>query len=164
MATKSCFTPEEWRKLLEAPLLAGFAVSVADPGGLFSTLKEGLASARALTEATIDQSADELIKAVTEDLLTPDGRSSVREGIREVAAAGDYAGVKDRALAELTRAALIIDAKAPNDAKAFKAWLAHTAQVVAEAASEGGFLGFGGVKVSDKEKATLAELNKALGV
>jgi hypothetical protein len=34
---------------------------------------------------------------------------------------------------------------------------------VAEAASEGGFLGFGGVKVSDTEKATLAEISKALG-
>jgi hypothetical protein len=164
MATKSCFTPDEWRKLLEAPLLAGFAVSVADPGGLFSTLREGLASARALTEAKSDQSADELIRAVSEDLLTPDGRTSVRDGLREVAVGQDYAGMKDRALAELTRAASIVDAKAPEDAKAFKAWLGHVARVVAEAAPEGGFLGFGGVQVSEKEKATLAELNEALGV
>jgi hypothetical protein len=32
----------------------------------------------------------------------------------------------------------------------------------AEASSEGGFLGFGGVRVSDAEKATLAELDAAL--
>jgi hypothetical protein len=34
---------------------------------------------------------------------------------------------------------------------------------VAEASTEGGFLGFGGVKVSDAEKATLADIAKALG-
>jgi hypothetical protein len=35
---------------------------------------------------------------------------------------------------------------------------------VAEAAAEGGFLGFGGVQVSEAEKATLADIAKALGV
>ena len=55
--------------------------------------------------------------------------------------------LKDRALAELKRAVALVDAKAPADA-----------------GSEGGFLGFGGVQVSDKEKATLAELHGVLGV
>ena len=164
MATKTSFTPDEWKKLLEAPLLAGFAISAADPGGFFSTLQEGLASARALAEAKMSEGGDELIKAVTDDLLTPDGRTNAREGVRAVATGGDMASIKNRALAELKQAASIVDAKAPADAEAFKAWLSHTAKVVAEAGSEGGFLGFGGVKVSDKEKATLAELNMALGV
>ena len=44
----------------------------------------------------------------------------------------------------------------------FKAWLTDTAQRVAEAANEGGFLGFGGVPISDIEKATLAEIVTAL--
>jgi hypothetical protein len=35
---------------------------------------------------------------------------------------------------------------------------------VAEAASEGGVLGFGGQRVSDAEKATLREIDRALGV
>jgi hypothetical protein len=34
---------------------------------------------------------------------------------------------------------------------------------VADASTEGGFLGFGGVKVSEAEKATLAEIAAALG-
>ena len=36
-------------------------------------------------------------------------------------------------------------------------------QEVAEASVEGTFLGFGGMKVSDAEKATLAEIAKSLG-
>ena len=47
--------------------------------------------------------------------------------------------------------------------KAFKDWLNHIANLVAEAGVEGGFLGFGGVKVTDAERATLAEISTALG-
>jgi hypothetical protein len=164
MPTKANFTPDEWKKLLESPLLAGFAISAADPSGFFSLLKEGLASARALAEAKSNPSADELIKAVTEDLLTSEGRTNAREGVKAVATGGDVSGIKDRALAELKQTGAILDAKAPDDAGAFKTWLGHIAQVVAEAGSEGGFLGFGGVKVSDKEKATLAEISNTLGI
>ncbi len=46
----------------------------------------------------------------------------------------------------------------------FKVWLQHVAQKSAEAGSEGGFLGFGGVAVSDAEKATLGEITEALGL
>jgi len=42
--------------------------------------------------------------------------------------------------------------------------LQHISQAVAEASTEGGFLGFGGVRVSDAEKATLAEISGALGL
>ena len=38
------------------------------------------------------------------------------------------------------------------------------ADQVAEAASEGGMLSFGGAKVSDAEKGTLAEMGRALNV
>ena len=57
----------------------------------------------------------------------------------------------------------ILDEKAPEDAAAFKVWLLQVAQKAAEAGTEGGFLGFGGVAVSDAEKATLAEISAALG-
>ena len=164
MATKTDFAPEEWKKLLESPLLAGFAISAADPHGFFGTIKEGMASARALAEAKASGGGDELIKAVVDDLLTSDGRANAREGVKALIQGAKLSEIKDRALTDLGRTAAILDAKAPADAKAFKAWLAHIAQLVAEAASEGGFLGFGGVKVSDTEKATLAEISKALGL
>lgn len=51
-----------------------------------------------------------------------------------------------------------------SEAAAFKTWLRTISSKVADAATEGGTLGFGGVKVSDKEKATLNDLAKALGV
>jgi hypothetical protein len=56
----------------------------------------------------------------------------------------------------------VVDAKAPGDTAAFKSWLRQISQHVAEAAKEGGFLGIGGVAVSEAEKATLAEISSAL--
>jgi hypothetical protein len=49
------------------------------------------------------------------------------------------------------------------DATAFKTWLRQISQHVAEAAKEGGFLGIGGVTVSEAEKATLAETGRNQG-
>ena len=51
---------------------------------------------------------------------------------------------------------------APGDAAAFKGWLRQISQHVAEASKEGGFLGIGGVRVSEAEKATLNEISSAL--
>jgi hypothetical protein len=43
MANKHDFTPEEWTKVLESIMVAGVAVSAADPSGLWGTLKEAAA-------------------------------------------------------------------------------------------------------------------------
>jgi hypothetical protein len=63
----------------------------------------------------------------------------------------------------LVEVSAILESKAPGDASAFKAWLRGIGQQVAEAAVEGSFLGFKGVRVSDREKATLADISRALG-
>jgi hypothetical protein len=55
----------------------------------------------------------------------------------------------------------LVDAKAPDDAAAFKGWLRQISQHVAEASKEGGFFGGGG-PVSDKEKATLQDISSVL--
>jgi hypothetical protein len=44
MAGKTDFTPDEWKTLLESTMMAGIAVTAADPGGLWGTLKESMAS------------------------------------------------------------------------------------------------------------------------
>jgi hypothetical protein len=67
-----------------------------------------------------------------------------------------------RSLSTLGEVSRLLDAKAPQDAAALKAWLPSISQNVAEAAKEGGFLGFGGVRISDAEKAALADINKTL--
>jgi len=65
-------------------------------------------------------------------------------------------------LSELRSVSKILDTKATADDASFRLWLQGVAQKAAEAGTEGGFLGFGGVAVSDAEKATLAEISAAL--
>jgi len=163
MAVKANFSADEWNAVLEAPILAGFAVTAADPSGIFGTLAEGWANAKELAAAK-SSASDELIKSIAEDLFTSEGRASAHDRMAALLKGAKPEELKRRALDELKRVVALVDAKAPNDAGAFKQWLSHIAQIVAEAASEGGFLGFGGVQVSDKEKATLAEINGVLGV
>jgi hypothetical protein len=162
MANKASFTPEEWTLLLEAPMLAGMAVSAAEPSGLFGMLKESFATGKLLVQAKSDVAANELVKAVAADYETAEGRKAASEGLRAKLGGGQPADLKAKALDGLRQVAALLAAKAPADAAAFKAWLSHVSQSVAEAASEGGFLGFGGVKVSEAEKATLAEIATAL--
>ena len=48
MANKQSFTPQEWTKILESTMLAGMAVTAAEPSGLWGLMKEGFASSSAL--------------------------------------------------------------------------------------------------------------------
>jgi hypothetical protein len=163
MASKQNFTPEEWTRILESIAVSGIAVSAADPSGLWGTLKEAFASKSALAASKLDPASNELVKAAVADLETKEARSSIREALHERFDGMEPAEVVRRSVSELEAVSVILDAKAPSDAAAFKALLCVISQKVAEASVEGGFLGFGGVDVSDAEKATLADIARALG-
>ena len=91
-----------------------------------------------------------------------EGRSAARDGLKEKLTGFKPAEIPAKCIETLRQVSAIVDAKAPADAAAFKGWLRQISQHVAEAAPEGGFLGMGGVAVSEKEKATLKEISDAL--
>jgi len=161
MANKNDFTPEEWTKVLESIMVAGIAVSAADPSGLWGTLKEAAAGSLALAAAKRDPNSNELIKAAIADFETSSEGSIL--AMRERFSQAEPTECVQRSLASLREVSAIVDAKAPDEAAAFKTWLCKISQKVAEAAVEGSFLGFGGVRVSDAETATLRDISKALG-
>jgi hypothetical protein len=164
MSNKQSFRPDEWTKILESTMLAGMAVSAAEPSGLWGALKEAFASSSALAAAKSNPGSSELIKAVVAEYETKEGRTAIQEALRKhLAGATKPAEAVQRSLANLKEVSAILDTKAPQDAAGFKAWLQTIGQNVANASSEGGFLGIGGVQVSEAEKATLADISKALG-
>ena len=164
MSDKSAFTPEEWKLLLESVMMAGIAVTAAEPSGLWGLLRESFASGSALMQAKLDPGSNPLIKAVVADFETAEGQSAARDGMREKLTSLKPAEIKARCVETLGRVRVVVDAKAPDDAAAFKGWLCEISQHVAEAAKEGGFLGIGGVLVSEAEKATLTEISSTLGL
>ena len=162
MSAKTDFTPDEWKLLLESVMMAGIAVTAAEPSGLWGTLKESFASARGM--ASGKGGSSDLINALVADFETSDGRTIAREGLSEQLKGSKAAEIKEKSIAALRQAAALLDTKAPGEAAAVKTWLRQMSHNVAEASKEGGFLGFGGVTVSDAEKATLAEIDAALKV
>src|SRR6478672_1572363 len=163
MANKQSFTPEEWTKILESTMLAGMAVTAAEPSGLWGLMKEGIAGSSALAQAKADPGSNELVKAVVAEYETSAGRSAIQEALRKRLAGAKPGDAVQRSLDNLREVSTILAAKAPGDAPAFKAWLSSISQKVAEASSEGGFLGILCVQVGDAEKATLGDIANALG-
>ena len=61
MTTKNAFTEDEWSRILRAPLVAGMAISLADPGGPIEAAKESMAT---LKSATNPPSREQLLAEV----------------------------------------------------------------------------------------------------
>jgi hypothetical protein len=165
MAFKPLFTDEEWSGVLEAPLLAGFAITSADPGGLIGAMQESAAMARTVASRSGDPDGEPetLMAEVVAAYGTSEGRTAARDGVAELVKGRTPAEAADAAVARVGEIAATVAAKAPGEAEGFRAWLRETAQAVAEAASEGGFMGIGGEKISEAERKTLADLDAALG-
>ena len=162
MANKSAFTSDEWKTLLESVMAAGLAVTAAEPSGLWGLLKESFASGTLLAKAKMDTGSNPLIKAVVDDFATSEGRATSRDGLKEKLGERKPAEIKTACIEILGKVDGILSAKAPGDADPFKNWLRQISQSVAEASTEGGFLGIGGVAVSDAEKATVSEISRTL--
>ena len=158
MTSKSDYTEEEWTTLRRAPLVAGFAISIADPGGPIELTKETMAAMKSLGAPG---SEEELLIAVSQDAMA---HAQHHENPM-----GDFkpkgATAPTQILDELSKVNGILTSKAtPAEAAAFRAWLMTTAQESADAAKEGGFMGFHAVRVSEGEQEMLKQLRGVFGL
>jgi hypothetical protein len=158
MTSKASFTDEEWERLLRAPMVAGMAITIADPGGPIEISKEMMATVRA---ATVPPSREELLAAVALDIQAlMNQKQNPARNFKPTSAATAGTEILD----ELRAVDTIIAEKAtPEETQAFRGWLVVAAQAAADAAKEGGFMGFGAVQVSEGEQAMLDQLRSALG-
>jgi hypothetical protein len=161
MATKADFTDEEWARLGRAPLLAGAAISLADPGGPIEAVKEGSAAFKTLLEATRDGGFGEFVQSLAHDVAAKAQR-------RENPMAGfkpDRSRALEAVLDELRAVhSFLMEKAAPEDVEDFREWIRTTSQRAAQAAKEGGFLGIGGERVSEREQQMLETLGEIFGV
>jgi hypothetical protein len=65
MTSEQDFTDQEWTRIRRAPLVAGVAISLADPGGPIEVAKETMATLRS---ATLPPSQEELLASVALDV------------------------------------------------------------------------------------------------
>ena len=160
----SNFSPEDWNLLKSAPLLAGLLVTLSDlRSGLFGTIKEGIAPSQAIIEAGAG-ATNPIVSAVVSSIKE---MAAKRERLQPpITVTGKKPEeVKAEVVAQLAKVSSLLDGKVPADqAEGYKSWLVAVAGKVASAATEGGFFGFGGEKVSAAETAAINELASSLGV
>ncbi|WP_298667159.1 hypothetical protein [uncultured Methanofollis sp.] len=163
MTKKADFTTEEWNRLLQAPVAAGFAVMLADPD-FTGILRELKALSRAFERLDVPREAEELVGSVVADLRAMSERKEHIPGSEDFTE-GRPEEIRVRMLENLRGVVPILAVRTtPGEAMGFRVWLLGIGRAVAEASREGGFFGIGGARVSEKEKAALRELAEALEV
>ena len=157
MSKKADYSAEEWQTIVKSPPMAGLAVTLASPNGPFGVMKEMFAVGMAIASTLQKGSSNELVTSLIEDLTARGTKPERPEGMDspEKARAACM-----QALTELD--AVLARKSTADEALGFKQWLQGIAQSVAEASNEGGFLGFGGEKVSAAERDALAAISKTL--
>jgi hypothetical protein len=158
VTTKSDFSEEEWARVVRAPFVAGLAISLADPGGPVEAAKETMATLRS---ATNPPTREQLLAEVALDVQAmAQHRQHPLKGYKPT-----KGGEPGRQILEEIRAVqAIVAAKATSEeAAAYGAWLVASAQAAADAAKDGGFMGFGAQQVSQGEQAMLDQVREAVG-
>ncbi len=160
MTTKADFTDEEWTSLLQAPTAAGMYIMMADPNFVIGSMKEALAVSAGIISREKEHNS-ELLTSLLADFKDKDMVKQARLKFEKK----DLEAMQQTAYTVLEKVVRLLAEKAtPEEADEIKNWLYELGVKTAEAAKEGGFLGFGGTRVSEKEKKALQELADLLGV
>lgn len=172
MSVKEKYTAEEWDLLSCTPMIIGAAMSGAASSGVMGTMKEALASTQSTMGAAANYPDNPIIQTIT---AKPESIGDAREAASQQRAKL-MGRIKERgvekpedlatlALDDCRKAAFLLAEKEDElVVMEYKNWLTAIADKVANAASEGGVLGFGGTRFSDAEKAFYNQVCEALGV
>ncbi|MFL5908849.1 MAG: hypothetical protein ACJ75Z_14780 [Solirubrobacterales bacterium] len=148
MTGKADFTEEEWERILEAPPAAGLLVIASDRGG---SIKESFSMAKAYAEARQQHGESQLLDEIVS--AKPEVDKTRAHSPEEL---------KERSLQHLQDAVALLRAKASDEeVEEYRKFIVGLASRVAEARREG-FLGLSGERVSEDERAAIAEIEAAL--
>ena len=162
MTIKADFTDDEWTRIKRAPFVAGMAISLADPGGPIEAFKETSATLKSVLAVAdggergpfVGEIAGDVKEAAQQHHQNPLG------GFKPAKASTAGVEIIDE-LRAVNRS--VTEKASPEEAEAFRAWLLDVAQAAADAAKEGGFMGFHAERVSEGEQRMLDSLREALG-
>jgi hypothetical protein len=163
MAKKADFTTEEWETLRDAPLLVTLSVATAGSSGPIGSLQEAFAPVHAMVEAA--KGNNELLRNVCDRAELKAAQQSIHSSLKATDMKSLRDSLQTMAADKASQAVAALKRKgAAGDVDAYRAFLVDLADRTANAAKEGSFLGFGGERVSEGERAVIARLSQALGV
>jgi len=171
MSFKERFTDEEQLLLSSTPVMIGSAMAFSESSGL-ATVKELMASANTYMGGLKAYPQNEIIQGILPNL--DDRKEAMAQAKEFRVKASDRIKEKQIDSQDKMRQLLLSDAQEINkileqkatskEASEYKEWNMLVAENVAKAAKEGGFLGFGGERISAGEKALFAELSQAFNI
>ena len=148
MTGKADFTEEEWKLVLRAPPSAGMAVIASDRGG---SIRETFSMAKAYAEAREKTGASALLDEIVS--AKPEGDRTRAKSTEEL---------EEQSIEQVREASELLKGKVTaEEYEQFKQFIIDLANRVAEARKEG-FMGLSGERVSDAERAAIAEIEAAL--
>lgn len=161
MEYRMIFTDTEWNMLMTASEVASFYISLSSPSNMFGVVKEMMASTNQIIDAIRNSSGNSLVNEVASDI-----KRYIDQGVKidSPLFSGAPETREEACLTFFRDLSTLLTQKVPDDAEGFKKWVYESAKKSAEAASEGGFLGFGGEKVNTAEQDALKKLALVLGV
>jgi len=161
LLSREMLTDEQWAVLRDAPQLVIQAIS-ASGGSQLDSLLERKAGARAVEGGRNNDHP--LIRALALPVEIDAALSHIaaRPQAGAVATDGPDALVRSATEAVAQAAEVLRSVGGELDLYAYREFILGVARVVAEAAREGDFIGLGGHRVSDAERAVIASLSRAL--
>ncbi len=171
MSIEERFTEEELFLIANTPYLVGTLMVFAEGSGL-GTIKEMYANSKSFIDGVKKFPDNEIIKAILPDItdisdVKEKTKSLKEKSLEEFKKRGikSQEDMKEYALSELEKVTALLGEKATEkEAKEYKEWILSILENIANAAKEGGFLGFGGERISEGEKEFFAEVANILGV
>jgi hypothetical protein len=163
MPAKTDFTTDQWQAIRNAPQLVALAAAAAGNSGLFGSLSEGMATASSIAEAV--RGDQPLLREVFDKDEMRAAQDQIRGMLKSVTDKSSLNSVLQGAAVDAVRTAMAaLAAKgATSESEAFQSFLSGVADKVANASKEGGFLGFGGERISEGEREFIARLKSILG-
>jgi hypothetical protein len=142
----------DWDRVIAGPVAALYLVASADPSGPVGAVKEAKAAHEALIAAAGKAEPTSLIASAFTGGMTAESVATIRS----------FARSRGELLDALKASIAAVRQRSPAESGAYNALIQTVGTAAAEAATEGGFLGFGGTKVSKDEQAALEQIRTAI--
>lgn len=156
---KESFSENQWAALRDAPNWVALAATFAGASGFFGTLSETFAGLKTISEGK--DSASALLHELGEKSEITASRDAIQDEFSEEKPDDPREYLKVKAVQKAQQSLAILRASLPDQTAAYRSWLLEIAQNVANSSKEGDFLGFGGERLSDNERAFIAHLEQA---
>ncbi len=167
MTTKSDYTPDEWKLLMDLPPLIGSVVMASGRSGIGGSMKEAMALAQGVLNGKKGFENNALIGSLVDARVNDGEKSEVEQMIGNSYSAQSAQELVTTLLQMCEDVRVLLENKSTEDeSQQYRDWAVSVGERVAYAAKEGGLIErlTKQERVSPEERAILVTVSESLGV